>query len=690
MKPVSRSFDMVHQPYGLPTLPLHYPSGANGPKPHFPERDSSRQTPNGDTSPLDLILSQTTERLHRAADLIADDGIRVLRILDLSADDSICGTLASQVLHLMNEKQLFLEYSSIRPLQAPFDSSDGCAYHNVRIEWDRARADQHHSSVFYDIIVGVDANITPSHIDILYDLLVPGGKVIISIVDKAHKPFLKLEDLWRTSIQEHFHSSNVLMTGDSILIEAQKVALQLPDVRRGDYDKLAPSVLSFSLGEELAIRGDIIQLQSSNVPVIWIESTMDISGAAARGFCRSLRREILGTRICLVLFNEIWSAPERARYIGWLSHMKDLEYESEFVVEVDGRLLLPRVVLSPSTKVPETSSTELASKYWIVKNSGQITESPRPLVPPDHVLLSIELESAHIGGLRGVYGEIVETRSTEHRIKTHVAGIISGPESNFAVVHTGQLLPTPQQWQDRLDALVPILIITRCIGFASLKDHPRVRERRVILALRNGEKSDLGPRLVRTLEFFGVSTVLAFGEAPQLLGVVKSGDFVLSDYDEHWESVRSICDFLGASLYFWDDPVSGTREEVGRNPWVVSDAFKDYFEFPSLSLTPSRTPLNIIEAMEQKPDPCLLRPDVFYLLQGGIGSFGLQIALWMYEVCFSRVLTGTTKSDPSSLERCPKDRTDISQWRTDLIKEKSCSFSNPVVSSRTTRLGIAS
>ncbi|KAK0447900.1 putative polyketide synthase [Desarmillaria tabescens] len=630
VKPISRSFDMVHQPYGLPNLPLHYPSEAKGPKPHSPERDSSHQTPNGDTSPLDLILAQTTERLHRAIDLIADYGIRVLRILDLTAEDSICGTLASQVLHLMNEKQVFLEYSSVRPLQTPFNSSDGCSYHNVRIEWDRARTDQHDSSVFYDIILGVDANITPSHIDILYDLLVPGGKVIISVVDKAQKPLLKLEDLWRTSIQEHFHSSKVT-TGDSILIEAQKIVLQLPDVRRGNYNNLAPSILSFSLGGELAIRGDIIRLQSSNAPVIWIESTMNISGAAARGFCRSLRREILGTRICLVLFNEIWSAPERGRYIHWLSHMKGLEYESEFVVESDGRLFLPRVVPSPSFKVPETSSVELASKYWVVKDSGQITESPRPLVPPNHVLLSIELESAPIGGLRGVYGEIVETCSTEHRIKTHVAGIISGPQSNFTVVHTGQLLPIPQQWKDRLDALVPILIITCCIGFGSLKDHPRVRERRVVLALRNGEKSDLGPRLVRTLEFFGVSTVLAFGEAPQLLGVVKSGDFVLSDYDEHWESVRSICDFLGASLYFWDDPVSGTREEVGRNPWVVSDAFKDDFEFPSLLLVPPRTPLNIVETMEQKLDPCLLRPDVFYLLQGGIGSLGLQIALWMYE-----------------------------------------------------------
>ncbi|KAK0189610.1 KR domain-containing protein [Armillaria mellea] len=301
---------------------------------------------------------------------------------------------------------------------------------------------------------------------------------------------------------------------------------------------------------------------------------MDVSGAAARGFCRSLRREILGTRICLVLFNEIWSAQERGRYIEWLSHVKGLDHEAEFVVESDGRLFLPRLIPSPSSK----------------GDSGQIMEFPRPLVPQDHVLLSIELESTPIGGLRGVYGEVVETRSTDHRINTHVAAIISGPLSNFAVVHIGQLLPAPQ-WKDRLDALVPILIITRCIGFESLKLEDRSRA-------QTGEGSVLGSRLVRTLEFFGISTVLAHGEAPQLLGVAKSGDFVISDYDEHWESVRSICDFLHASLYFWDDPVSGTREEVGRNSGSGS---------------------------------CLLRADVFYLLHGGIGSLGLQIALWMYQ-----------------------------------------------------------
>ncbi|KAK0216124.1 putative polyketide synthase [Armillaria fumosa] len=653
VKPMTRSFEMVHQPYGLPPLPLCHLVEEKGPSPHSPEHNSSHETPNGTSPKLDFILDETTERLRRAVDLIVDDNIRVLRILDLSVEDSIRATLSLRVLHLMNERQVFLEYSSTGAGQTPFNDSDGCSYRNVGINWDATGADQHNSSLLYDIIIGVNTSISTSHIAILYDLLVPGGKVIMSVADKTQEPSRGLGDSWQTSMRERFHSSGVLARGDSVLIEGQKPVLQLPDVHFGHHNELAPSILSFCVGKELAIRSDIIRLQSSKAPVIWIESTVDISGATARGFCRSLRREILGTRICLVLFNETWSAQERGRYIEWLSRVKGLDHEAEFVVENDGRLFLPRLIPSPSSKVPKTSSTELVPTYW-VKDLGQITEVPRPLVPQDHVLLSIELESTPIGGLRGVYGEIVETCSTGHRINTHVAAIISGPLSNFAIVHVGQLLPAPQ-WKDRLDALVPILIIIRCIGFGSLKleDRSQARECRVVLALRNGEGSDFGSRLVRILEFFGVSTVLAYGEAPQLLGVVKSGDFVISDYDEHWESVRSICDFLHASLYFWDDPVSGTREEVGKNSWVVSDAFKIFGASelpPSPLLAQSHTPLDIVEAMEQELSSCLLRADVFYLLHGGIGSLGLQMALWMYQKGARKIVL-TSRSGGQALSK---------------------------------------
>ncbi len=71
--------------------------------------------------------------------------------------------------------------------------------------------------------------------------------------------------------------------------------------------------------------------------------------------------------------------------------------------------------------------------------------------------------------------------------------------------------------------------------------------------------------------------------------------------------------------------------------------------------------------MEQELSSCLLRADVFYLLHGGIGSLGLQIALWMYQVYFSFVLVGTTETDP------PKDSTDISQWQA-LSKKNSVAF----------------
>ncbi|KAK0480492.1 putative polyketide synthase [Armillaria luteobubalina] len=637
VKPMTRSFEMVHQPYGLPPLPLRHIVEEKGLNPQFPEHNSPHETPKGISPKLDFNLDETTERLRCAVDLIVDNNIRVLRILDLTVEDSIRATLSLRILHLMNERQVFLEYSSTGVRQTPFNDSDGCSYRNVGINWDGTRADQHNSSLLYDIIIGVNTSISTSHIAILYDLLVPGGKVIMCVADKAQGPSRGLGNSWRTSMQEHFHSSGVLARGDSILIEAQKPVLQLPDVRFGDHNELAPSIVSFCLGKELAIRSDIIRLQSSKVPVIWIESTVDISGATARGFCRSLRREILGTRICLVLFNEIWSAQERGRYIEWLSHVKGLDHEAEFVVENDGRLYLPRLIPSPSSTISKTSSTEPVPTYWVVKDLGQITEVPRPLVPQDHVLLSIELKSAPIGGLRGVVRR--NRRDMQYRTSYQ---------------YPWQLLPAPQ-WKDRLDALVPILIITRCIGFWSLKleDRSQARECRVVLSLRNGEGLDLGPRLVRILEFFGISTVLAYGEAPQLLGVVKSGDFVISDYSEHWESVRSICDFLHASLYFWNDPVSGTREEVDRNSWVVADAFKIFgaIELPPSPL-PAQThiPLDIIEAMEQKLSSCLLRADVFYLLHGGIGSLGLQIALWMYQKGARKIVL-TSRSGGQALSK---------------------------------------
>ncbi|KAK0189611.1 thiolase-like protein [Armillaria mellea] len=129
VKPMTRSFEMIHQPYGLPPLPLHHPLEEKELEPRFPE-------PNGTSPKLDFILEEIIERLHRAVDVIVDDNIRVLRILDLSVEDSIWAPLSLRVLHLMNERQVFLEYCSIGAGQTPFNDSDACSYRNVGIDWD--------------------------------------------------------------------------------------------------------------------------------------------------------------------------------------------------------------------------------------------------------------------------------------------------------------------------------------------------------------------------------------------------------------------------------------------------------------------------------------------------------------------------------------------------------------------------
>ncbi|KAK0461849.1 KR domain-containing protein [Desarmillaria tabescens] len=548
----------------------------------------------------------------------------------------------------MNERQIFCDYSTAGKGQTSSDDDDSCSCRTVELDLDSAVKDQHVPRYFYDIIIGISSEMSSSRIAVLHDLLIPGGIVIVIILNDIKGQLPREQDSWRASVGKHFRSSNVLASCRYFIIEAQKQTLQLPEIRDNGYEKKGPPMLSFRLGGELGIRNEILQLQSSGTAVIWIESTTDVSGAAARGFCRSLRREILGTNVRLVLFNETWLTRERSVYIGWLSSVDGLENESEFLVERNGQLLLPRLVHSLSFETPQDPSID-SIRYWTATATESIAASPCPRVPPNHVLLSISLTSEPDGNVRGLYGRIIDAGDTQWHIHSYVTAIACGPLSNFAIVHTGQVLAP--RWKDQLGALVPIFIASSYLGFGSLKDRRRVQNRRAVLLFGNEDRSCLPERLTRVFEYFGMSTIVVVGAAPQLLELLKPGDLVLSNYNEHHKSIRSICDFVGASLYLWDDPVNGILEEIKRNPWTVSDIFDILLDtnFPPSVLSGSfQTPSDLVAARAIKF--CLFREDVFYLLHGGIGSLGLQVALWMYQKGARKIVL-TSRTGGQALSR---------------------------------------
>ncbi|KAK0453924.1 hypothetical protein EV421DRAFT_720319 [Armillaria borealis] len=628
IKPPSRCFDMIHQPYGLPMLSTY----RDDDEAHTSESTSFPEAHIDDIDQIEDAIDDTVKRLRRVVDTLThSSSTRILRVLDLTtAGKSSHTALSSQVLRLMNERQIFCDYSitSTKGQTSPNDN-DNSSCHTVEFDWNTTAKHQYIPRHIYDVIIGISSEMRSSHIAALHDLLVPGGMVIVIIPNQMKGMLPGEQDLWRASMGKHFRSSSVIACRRYFIIEAQKPTLHLPEIWVSDYEKQGFPMLSFRLGGELGMRNEILQSQSSNTAVIWIESTMDVSGAAARGFCRSLRREIVGTNVRLALFNETWSTRERSGYLRWLSGVDGLENELEFLVERNGQLLLPRLVPSPSFEASQAPSID-SLRYWTATTTGQVAASPCPRVPPNHVLLSISLMSEPNGNVRGLYGKIVDAGDTQWCIHSYVTAIVCGPLSNFAIVHTGQILAP--RWKDQLGALVPTFIASSFLGFGSLKSCRRFQNRRAVLLLGNDDRSGLSERLTQVLEFFGISTIIAVDGAPQLLGLIKPGDLVLSSYNEDRKSTRSICDFVGASLYLWDDPVNGILEEVGRNPWKVSDTFdvlRDTNFPPSVLLGSSQTPSDLVAAHAIKP--CLFCEDVFYLLHGGIGSLGLQIALWMYQ-----------------------------------------------------------
>jgi hypothetical protein len=100
-------------------------------------------------------------------------------------------------------------------------------------------------------------------------------------------------------------------------------------------------------------------------------------------------------------------------------------------------------------------------------------------------------------------------------------------------------------------------------------------------------------------------------------------------------STRVIPNINGVSLFNWNDPTHGALSAVAQNPWFVGSTLKTHLA-SALAKVSVKTEGFIPE--RQLPSDLKLSPsiafrhDKFYLIVGGIGSLGLQIAIWMYRV----------------------------------------------------------
>lgn len=438
---------------------------------------------------------------------------------------------------------------------------------------------------------------------------------------------------WDTLLtRTNFH----IMNGDKndpnslfLVLCAQKPSLPLISSSSADAPNTEqPIIFSFELARALDLQQIILDVMSSSgrSATIWIEATSGtLDGGVATGFARSLMRELVAIEIRLVLFDPVWTAESRIGAIRELSRLTSLE--SEIALDGSGVVLVPRL-RSYAPRIPDTLDS---GKYWTMTQPGTVVQSAPPSPGPDQVLVKISSLSHEEGGLQALVGTVARSRSSEWQVGARIVAVVPSTRSNFVLVHEGQLSNIPEMVDDHRAINLALALVFVALGLR-LDSRPLKSLKQIqVVVLHTGE---FASSITRVLEHLGVKPVLIAPRLPLVLPRLSPGDIVLCGLPA--ESARTMPRVNGVFIFNWNDADHGALAAVRQNPWLVSTTI-DVHLAPAVSAIgdmncDSLTPEQLLPQIFEVSQSLSLADDKFYLIIGGIGALGLQMAIWMYRV----------------------------------------------------------
>jgi hypothetical protein len=389
----------------------------------------------------------------------------------------------------------------------------------------------------------------------------------------------------------------------------------------------SPVVLSYSRGTEMALLKKISGYSASTPMSIWVTAIDGPDGDCATGFTRALRREYLAWSLRTIVFPAGWSALEIQRGIGGLTSI--LDNETELKVDSLGMVHVPKITLSlpPSRLVPFQPDLP-----WSLDNSTVIQVShPDPATPNDISVL-IDAISLQEGKLWGFLGRLTECN-------TPVVGIHYGPVTNIITTHPSALVPVPDATSNDISGPSGLALAISVIALEpSCFKNPIFITEQVLITHAD---TKLGQQLVAicTKRGLKVSTlskgVVGFDKtlvdsAP--FGVIISGSQIPEEIDTLSRALS-----LHGRLFLWNDWKTGLPFIILKQPWLIGIAIRLALQvLGSDGCHGSLTRLE--DVIDVKPGELVpLRTRLFdcrkaYILVGGMGSLGLQIAQWLYQV----------------------------------------------------------
>ncbi|KZT25650.1 ketoacyl-synt-domain-containing protein [Neolentinus lepideus HHB14362 ss-1] len=416
-------------------------------------------------------------------------------------------------------------------------------------------------------------------------------------------------------------NGDVKLNGHTPSIE-DKVLIRYTEANGHAFDDAAARsdtiVIDYARGMEMEIQRRLMKMDPVSHLSLWLTVSVGSDNNALLGFSRSLRKEYGSWTVRSVVFPASWTKQKRTKTMQRLFH---IECEPELYVQEDGSIHVPRIMASES---PASSAAFEPTLPWVY-DSAHIKQISVPRVPQNHYLVNVNKISRVTSRLWSFIGQPAgESRS--------VAGIVSGPISNVAVVHSGSAVDIHASLSPSIFALAVAVLAIGAGHFT----HPERLGRAAVFVTH--AETDVGASVIRVykelgLRIFSCPAEPTFADFKIIANSLRPSFIVTGCEDPADIQVLDAQVSPGGRVFPWSDARRGIPGILSTDPWALGDAVKLALSNSKNTNVPYIPPLQFVEGTvpEQTLQTTdILSPEKVYLLIGGTGSLGLEIALWMY------------------------------------------------------------
>lgn len=395
-------------------------------------------------------------------------------------------------------------------------------------------------------------------------------------------------------------------------------------------------ILPFHAHEEIQIQRQLGDLRAQGCPGIWIVASAGLEGGAARGFSRSLRNELSPFIVRLAVFDVRWTEQERHAILNTISTTVNLPAEID--VDTDGRILSPRFKLS----IPPSRTSPLQSHiHWSFTGTDTVQVDPDTHIPAGHVLVRF-LRVAPLPSqarFRGFVGDVMGAGTTQYPPGMRVFGVHVGSLANIAPVHEGSVMIAPtDRGYELANFAVACILANLTLGPGAFPHSNEPHETgRILVTHQESVESHV---IFEFLQSCGLQPQFCDLKASAILQLRKTfeaGDMIVSGAsDDEARLLSSALCTTAVQVCMWRKTASTLETFLNDHPWFISNTLRSslpisnrghHFSSPILL-----HPRELIPNGARILPTSLFNPSKIYLLVGGIGSLGLALSVWMFQV----------------------------------------------------------